>query len=188
MIPTFEHQWQKIAFIAALCSRHQGNHSIYCETNKKSEHAALYGKILNKVWEYLAGQLKSMKNLENALQQLEDITPEPTEDDGYGVYPALDACLLLTSALQMILDKSIDDVEQAAPLSLATVCQFIEISEGLDKNSDAMAQHPLYQEESQFQQHLTTNLNVANQTQTQVVKQLRRELSEYTYSNLGIAI
>jgi len=188
MTPTFEHHWQKIAFIAALCSRHQGNHAIYCEAIEKNEQVALYGKILNKVWEYLAGQLKSMKNLENALLQLEGITPDPDENDGYGVYPALDACLLLTSALQMILDPSIDDVEQAAPLSLATVSQFIEISEGLDAKSDAVVQHPLYQEERQLQQQLTANLSATDQTQAQIIKQLRRDLSEYTYSNLGIAI
>lgn len=188
MTPDFEHHWQKIAFIAALCSRHQGNHALYCEAIDNDTQAAQYGKILNKVWEYLAGQLKSMKNLESALLQLEEITPEPSDEDSYGIYPALDACLLLTSALQMILDPSIDDVAQAAPLSQATVSQFIEFSEGINLDAEAMAQHPLCREELEFQQHLSASLSATGDNQAQIIKQLRRELSEYSYSNLGIAI
>lgn len=186
MTPIFEQQWQKIAFLNALCSRHQPNHSLYCEAMGFTEQAALYAKIVNKVWEYLAGQLKSMKNLEKALLQLEEMTPEPSDEDGYGIYPALDACLLLTSALQMILDPGIDDVPQAAPLSLATVSQFIEISEAVE--AEQLSQHPLYQQEQQFQQHVQQLLCSAEQSQTQIIKQLRRELSEFTHSNLGIAI
>lgn len=185
MAPEFQHQWQKIAFINALCSRHEGNHSLYCEAMGLTDHAQLYGKIVNKVWEYLAGQLKSMKNLEKALLQLEEITPEPQESDGYGIYPALDACLLLTSAVQMILDQSIDDTAVAAPLSLATVRQFIEFSEAADTID--IDQHPLYQEELQLQHYLQELLCTAGISQTQAIKQLRRELSDYPYSNLGIA-
>lgn len=188
MTPVFEHHWQKIAFITALCSRHQANHSLYCEAIEAPDDAKLYGKVLNKVWEYLAGQLKSLKNLESALLQLVEITPEPTEDDGYGIYPALDACLLLTSALQMILDPSIDDIDQAAPLSLATVSQFIEVSEDLAPDSAEITEHPLYQSELELQQNVRITLETAGLPQAEVIKCLRRELSEYSYSNLGIEV
>ena len=179
--------WNRIAFIAGLAERHWGNYSLYCETIDATADAKQWRKILNKVWEYLSGQLNSMKNLEKALLQLEELTPEPTDQDGYGIYPALDACLLLTSALQMILDDSIDDSDTAAELSKATVAQFIALSEGLEEFDPEQHQFELYQEEVHWQQHLSNRLE-ADQPQAEIIKQLRRELSEFTSSNLGIAL
>ena len=177
--------WNKIAFITALCERHWINFQLYSEIIEQPEQGNSYRKVLNKVWEYLAGQLNSMKNLEKALAQLEEITPEPTDEDGYGIYPALDACLLLISALQMILDDSIDDTETAAQLSLATVCQFIEMSSDLPEFDPEQHQHELYDEEVRLQQWLQTSLSEKAATAT-IVKQLRHTLSGFESSNLGI--
>ncbi len=179
--------WQKIAFITALCERHYPNYALYCEANEQPEDARQLRKLLNKVWEYLAGQLNSMKNLEKALLQLETLTPEPVEDDAYGVYPALDCCLLLTSALQMILDDSIDDCDTAAGLSLATVSQFIAFSEGTDEFDPTRQQHELYDRELQLQDWLHEYL-AGPGTTADLIKQLRRELNDFDSSNLGIAL
>lgn len=178
--------WVKIAFITALCQRHYPNFQLYCDTVNLGSNGEAYGKILGKVWEYLAGQLKSMKNLEKALLQLEEITPQPSDEDSYGVYPALDACLLLTSSLQMILDDSIDDTETAAQVSLATVSQFIEVIS--DESFDPQAQqHELYDQELEFQQTLTLMLSEKSDTST-ITKKLRHFLREFDTSNLGISL
>lgn len=179
--------WEKIAFITALCERHIPNYALYCETIDAPQQAKQLQKVLNKVWEYLAGQLNSMKNLEKALLLLEELTPEPSEEDGYGVYPALDCCLLLTSALQMILDDSIDDVEAAAGLSIATVSQFIALSEDIDEFDPEQQQHDLYDQELELQRWLNERLKVKAAT-TEIIKSLRKELSEFDSSNLGIAL
>lgn len=179
--------WEKIAFITALCERHLPNYALYCETIQETEAPQQLRKILNKIWEYLAGQLNSMKNLEKALLQMEELTPEPEEDDNYGVYPALDCCLLLTSALQMILDDSIDDVEAAAGLSLATVSQFIELSEDLEEFVPEQHQHELYDQELGLQAWLKECLS-STEPKAEMIKNLRKELTEFEASNLGIAI
>lgn len=178
--------WEKIAFITALCERHYPNFQLYCEATDASHNGEAYRKILNKVWEFLAGQLTSIKNLEKALLQLEDITPQPMEEDGYGVYPALDACLLLTSSLQMIMDDSIDDTETAAQLSLATVHQFIEMvsDESFDPETQ---QHELYTQERELQQEVRRRLQEKLNTAT-ITKQLRHYLREFEASNLGITL
>lgn len=178
--------WGKIAFITGLCERHAANYELYCDTVEQPEHAKQYRKILNKSWEYLAGQLNSMKNLEKALLQLEDITPDPDIDDGYGAYPALDACTLLTSALQMILDDSIDDTEMAAQLSLATVTQFICFAEGVEFFDPEQQQHSLYDQEIDLQQWLHGALDNKESTTT-TVKNIRQQLNTFDTSNLGIA-
>lgn len=179
--------WEKIAFITALCERHFPNYALYCETIGTPEQADQLRKILNKAWEYLAGQLNSMKNLEKALLQLERLTPDPGEEDGYGVYPALDCCLLLTSALQMILDDSVDDAEDACGLSLATVSQFIAFTEDTDEFDPTHQQHDLYDQEQELQQWLHKSLQT-KKAQPEIIKQLRKELGEFEASNLGIAV
>lgn len=184
MAHEFSQHWQKIALIASLAHRHQGNFTLFCEAVEQPQNAASYQKILNKVWEYLAGQLNSMKNLEKALLQLEDITPDPEDHDNYGVYPALDACTLLTSALQMILDDSIDDLEDARQLSLETVSQFIEVSEPTAE----VANHPLYLSEQHIQSEAEQQLIDGQNNKPEAIKQIRRRLSELDTSNLGIPL
>lgn len=178
--------WCNIGFIAGLCERHFINFVLYSDSINQPEPARQYRKILNKVWEYLAGQLHSLKNLEKALEQLEAITPVPREADNYGVYPAADACLLLTSALQMILDDSIDDTEMASNLSLATVAQFIGLL--TDAEFDPLSQtHELYEQELQTQEWLRESLS-EQQSRSAIIKQLRRDLGNMESSNLGISI
>ncbi|GAA5316804.1 MAG: DUF416 family protein [Candidatus Pelagadaptatus aseana] len=184
MSPHFPVHWQKIAFIASLACRHQGNYILFCEAIEQPDNAASYRKILHKVWEYLAGQLNSMKNLEKALLLLEEITPNPEEHDNYGVYPALDACTLLTSALQMILDHDIDDLQDAAQLSLGTVAQFLEVS--VEADADEIAQHPLFEREQQLQDEVQRQLLNGEKHKHETIRQLRRMLSELDCSNLGI--
>lgn len=181
------HHWQRIAVIAGLCERHSLNHQLYCENSDLATQAQLYRKILNKVWEFLAGQLKSMKNLEKALLELADITPEPAEADGYGIYPALDACCLLTSCLQMILDPSADDMDSASGLSLGTVAQFIALVDKIEEFDPSTQQHPLFDEEIALQQELAFRLQVpANQAE--IIKIMRRWLGDMKNSNLGISL
>ncbi len=179
--------WEKIAFIAGLSERHYPNYALFSETISRPQQADVLRKVLNKVWEYLAGQLNSMKNLEKALQEVEQLTPEPGPEDGYGIYPALDFCLLLTSALQMILDNSIDDTETAAGLSRETVSQFIALSEDLEEFDPQLQQHDLYDQELAYQQWLQDCLSEQRPTNL-IIKQLRRELAQLPASNLGIEI
>ena len=87
----------------------------------------------------------------------------------------------------MILDDSIDDSETAAELSKATVAQFIALSEGLEEFDPEQQSFELYEEEIRWQQHLSSQLE-SQQAQAEIIKQLRRELGEFSTSNLGIAL
>jgi uncharacterized protein YjaG (DUF416 family) len=49
-------QWQQLAFCTALCDRSFPNYELFCEIEKIDSEPAR--KILNKVWEFLRGQLK----------------------------------------------------------------------------------------------------------------------------------
>lgn len=179
--------WQKIGFIAALCERHKLNHQLYSDAVDQHDNALLYRKLLSKVWEYLLEQLTSMKNLEKALLQLEEIMPEPQTDDSYGVYPALDAGLLLTSCLQMILDDSIDDVDLSASVSLATTTQFIVFTGDAEEDNQAL-QQPLALAEISFQDDIIASLTNSDLSKLETIKKLRKKLSQISVSNLGITV
>lgn len=177
-------QWQRIAFIASLCERHQGNHSLFCESLNWAEAQKTYRKALNKCWEYLAGQLTSEKNLEKMLLELETLEPDPSQSDSYGVYPALDAHSLLTSAYQMIFDESADDTEMTSKLSLQTVHHFVEFTHDA-VNEDNIDSHPLVLSEIEFQQSAIKNIS-GNDSHADIVKDLRRWLRSFEATNLGI--
>ena len=178
--------WNNIAFIAILCERHCGNALLFYDLTQQTEQGQQFRRCLNKVWEYLAGQLTSEKNLEKALASLEEITPEPADELGYGVYPAIDACTLLTSAMQMILDASIDDTETASELSKATVAQFIEMSEQAPFNPETDT-HELYSEEQSLQHWALESLQTEG-SRAELIKTIRKSLAELQHSNLGISL
>jgi uncharacterized protein YjaG (DUF416 family) len=120
-------QWQQLAFCTALCDRSFPNYELFCEIEKIDSKPAR--KILNKVWEFLRGQLKSLKNMEKQLELLTDLVPDPDQFDQYGVYPAMDSMLALQSCVQAILDSSIEDAENIQNLMRERLLEVLEIQQ-----------------------------------------------------------
>ena len=120
-------QWQQLAFCAALCERSFPNYELFCEIEEIDSKPAR--KILNKVWEYLRGQLKSLKNMEKQIEHLTDLVPDPDNFEQYGVYPAMDTLLALQSCVQAILDSSIEDAESIQSLMQERLSEVLEIQE-----------------------------------------------------------
>lgn len=99
--------WQHLAICTAITERSFPNYALYCEI--EGLNSQTLRKMLNKVWEYLRGQLKSSKNIEKQLEALTENIPDPETKEHYGVFPAMDTALALQSCLQAILDPSIED-------------------------------------------------------------------------------
>jgi uncharacterized protein YjaG (DUF416 family) len=120
-------QWQQLAFCASLCERSFPNYELFCELEEID--AKPSRKILNKVWEFLRGQLKSLKNMEKQLEHLTDLIPDPDQFEQYGVYPAMDTALALQSCVQAILDSSIGDAENIQSLMHARLEEVLEMQD-----------------------------------------------------------
>lgn len=183
----FNQHWQKIAFIAAIAERHYLNFALFADMADTPEQGAFYRKSLNKVWEYLAGQLKSLKNIESTLAEFETMVPDPEGIDHYGVYPAMDAAVILVSALQMILDKTIDDTRSIGELSTNTVADFICLIEELENFDPESQSHELYDNELEFQQQVIEKLHI-EEKQEQIIRSLRQFTGQINVSNLGISL
>ncbi len=87
--------WQQITFMACLCERMYPNYAMFCD-NTEFAQARVYRDILDSVWEQLT--VKTAKvNFEHQLEKLEEIIPDSDEYDVYAVYPAIDACVALST-------------------------------------------------------------------------------------------
>jgi uncharacterized protein YjaG (DUF416 family) len=133
-------QWQQLAFCTALCERSFSNYQLFCEIEEIDSTPAR--KILNKVWEFLRGQLKSLKNMEKQLEMLTDLVPDPAHYEQYGVYPAMDSILALQSCVQATLDSSIEDAGNIKTLMGERLSEVLEIQE-IDKEKSELWQRQL---------------------------------------------
>jgi len=133
-------QWQQLAFCTALCERSFPNYELFCDIESIESQPAR--KILNKVWEYLRGQLKSTKNMEKQLEVLTDLIPNPEDYEQYGAYPAMDTLLNLQSCVQSILDSSIQDGTNIQMLTHERLLEVLEL-QGIDVEESELWQRQL---------------------------------------------
>ena len=87
--------WKAVAFGAALLERMLPNYTLFCELTESGDASALRN-CLNLVWETLKSP-KSKFNIAVQLEKVEVATPDTSEHDNYGVYPAIDAAITFCS-------------------------------------------------------------------------------------------
>lgn len=179
MSVTEYNQWQQLAFCAALCERSFPNYELFCELEQLESQTAR--KILNKVWEYLRGQLKSLKNLEKQLEAMTDMIPDPDQYEQYGAYPAMDTLLNLQSCLQGILDSSISDAQAIQELTHARLAEVIELQGGEGENDELWLRQMSFEKEIDALFH--SQISHAEQ-----VKQLIPLAQDDGVSQLGICL
>jgi uncharacterized protein YjaG (DUF416 family) len=155
-------QWQQLAFCTALCERSFPNYELFCEIEEIDAKPAR--KILNKVWEFLRGQLKSLKNMENQLEMLTDLVPDPDQYDQYGVYPAMDSLLALQSCVQATLDSSIEDAGNIQTLMAERLSEVLDIQE-INKDESELWQRQLDLESAVYEL-IITKTSHANMVKT----------------------
>lgn len=127
-LETLNH-WQQLAFCTALCERSMPNFQLFCELEDRDEDFHKSRKILNKVWEYLRGQLTSLKNMENQLDTMAELIPDPQMFEHFGAYPAMDTMVNLQSCLQSVLDNSILDAHNIQTMVRSRLTEVLEMQE-----------------------------------------------------------
>ena len=175
-----ESQWRKIALSAALVMRMGVNYDLFCELTGAGD-SAVFRNILNLVWESVAGQNQRI-DFQKQQEKLELITPNPEDFDMYGVWPALDAAVALTSLLSVCERWDEAELESIATLSSATIASYLDaIDSGQDKS------HPLIESERACIDQLQ---DIINQTETvsrpKVVASLKAVIRELGVSNIGL--
>ena len=187
-IQTFK-PWQLTAFCTAMAQRSFPNYGLFSEVTEFGDNAELIHS-LNMLWDHVAGQ-QSSKNFERLLERLEEQTPDIEQFDMYGVYPALDAIVSLTTAVHCSMEPSIDDAFSNARLSLATIGKFLAQAEapglkGVELNQ-YIDQHPLTLQHLDFIDEVTALLSKSKPNQD-MKKALRQLATNDGISELGISL
>jgi uncharacterized protein YjaG (DUF416 family) len=180
--------WQQITFMACLCERMYPNYAIFCEQTEFAE-PRVYRDILDSVWELLT--VKNAKvNFERQLEKLEELIPSSEEYDFYGVYPAIDACVGLSTLLHGLLDRDYlyENMHKVSQQSVETVAQLEEAQSGEAINNDNQKRSEAVCAEWDVQWAIFRPLRECEERDIELIKDLRHELREEGVSNIGVAL
>ena len=174
-----------VMFSCALMQRMLPNYQLFSELNEFGD-PQLAQSALQLLWEWCMSP-QSKFNAGVQLEKLEDIIPEVTDFDNFGVYPALDYCMALSCALQGFCNEHDNPAVTIAKLSQGSVEAYILASAEAELSSEEVKQHPLMQYEIETQLSLLAYCQ-EHKVNKQNVKALRDDLIQQKVSNLGIEL
>ncbi|HCB17263.1 MAG TPA: DUF416 domain-containing protein [Alteromonas sp.] len=172
-----------IAFSAALLQRMVPNYQLFCELTEFAEPDTL-SKCLDLIWESLCSP-KSKINFATQLEKVEEATPDVSDYDSFGVYPALDAAIAMSSAINLIMKVDPHGAVVVSKLSQGSVEAYL-LASG-EATEDDVKIHPLMQFEIAIQQELLDAVTT-KAPMTQKVSKLKTIAASEGISNIGLEI
>lgn len=185
--------WRETAFILALVERALPNIALFLESTErveleKSMFPNGFFSLMDKSWESAIERLDEDAVIECLDEVVNHIVEE--ELDSFGVLPSNKGLELWEMALISSINRDKKRAEEASQLSIATVSEFIEFTEGegLDDNSlvRLFEKHELMVRELSFQQELCDLLRSAEKPHKELLKTIRELARDDGWSNLGI--
>ncbi|TKB55425.1 YjaG family protein [Ferrimonas aestuarii] len=179
---------QKQLFATALAERMLPNFQLFCAATE-SEDAAQLQSCLDLLWESSFSRRLKL-NYELQIEKLEGITPDPDEHDMYGVYPAMDAVVAVSTIFIAMQQKVEEDLINVSKLSSSTVTNYIEVTEMPELEGRALDDfifaHEMMQEEKSIQGQLLEW--VESEPNIDDIKEMRREIRDAGVSNIGVSL
>ena len=172
--------WRAVAFAATLVERMYPNYALFCQACDY-EGEQQFRKTLNSIWEWLAVP-KAKINSAVHLEKIELATPDSADFDNFGVYPAIDAAISLSSILLLMMGEDEQGAVVVSKLSQGSVEAFLDATQ---EQQEDIKQHPLMQWEIAFQQDLLALIG-STKTNADTVKALKKMATEEGISNIGI--
>lgn len=184
--------YQQAAIAATLLERMLPNYELFAEVTQTGD-AQLTRHILTLVWEWLT--VKKVKiNFEKLSDELDLVTPEVTNFDIFGVYPAVDCATALDMMLSGIAQQDASEFINVAKISQATVARLIE-HESIDDDITTEAElkkivrdHPLMQYEMDCFAELIALVTPLKQFGREERQQLQNWVKEQGLTNLGMEL
>lgn len=176
--------WQQSVFCMALSEHTVLHFHLFCETIE----SGLGDDIDNMnqlFWEKMT--VKGAKiNFTTQQEHFDKIIPDSRDFDFYGVYPAIDHCVILSCAFNSLLIKSKEEAINASQTSFSTIASFIELQSGNEIEEQALQEQPLFIEQLEFQTELLTMLDA--ERSPELIKSIRAFVQSHGVTNLGIAL
>lgn len=173
------HLWQKQLLALALIEQMAGNYALFAEVSGQGDDK-VFRNITDLMWQQLLGH--SIKvDWQKQRAKLEEISPDPESFDGYGVWPALDACAALSELITLLDESDSGGLESVIKTYYSTIEQFLDVHD-LNANTE---QQTFYEEADNFIDKLLTVLS-AEVKQVSAVKAIKGIVQGQTVSNIGI--
>lgn len=176
--------WQQSVFCMALSEHTRLHFHIFCEAIESNLGDDI-DKLNQLFWEKMT--IKGTKvNFTTQQEHFDEIIPDARDFDFYGVYPAIDHCVILSCAFNSLLIKSKEEALNASQTSFSTIASFIELQSGNEIEDEALQQQPLFIEQLKFQAELLQILD--NERSPDLIKSVRTFVQRHGVTNLGIAL
>lgn len=185
--------WRERAFILALAERALPNAALYFENLDTSdlEKSIELNSLFDKIWQHLIFEPNEDAIIE-CLDEVVELRMLADDSENYGALPTADCLEIVEQALLSGVNEEKKRASDASQLSIETITQFIEFSEGegLDENSlvRLFDKHPLIEREFSFQAELNDLLRAATHPGTEVIKEFRELAQDEGLSNIGISL
>jgi len=184
--------YQQAAIALVLLERMLPNYQLFAEVSEFGD-AQLPRHCLDLCWEWL--QVRRAKiNFERLQDELEQITPEVSHFDMFGVYPAVDAITALDTMLNGIRDQDSGEFINVAKISQASVARLIEY-QSIDSEISSEAElkklvreHELMHYEMDCLAELIELCAGFNSFEREQIQQLKLWVKEQGVTNLGMEL
>lgn len=194
--------WRERAFILGLAERALPNALLYLNSleTEETEHEPEQGsqeeninlsQISTEIWQHLILE-PNEEQIVALLDQVTAFLPATENTEHYGALPTADCLNLFEQALLGGLNEEKRRAFEASQLSLNTVLQFIEFSEGEGLSENKLIKlfdtHPLVEREFSFQTELNDLLRSAKHPGEAFIAELRELAQDEGVSNIGISL
>lgn len=187
--------WRETAFILALAERALPNIILFLESVERldldsNEFPKGFSSLMDESWEVAVFQ----PNEEAIIASLDAVVAHIIEEelDSFGILPCNNGLELWEMSLVSVLNRDKKRAEEASQLSITTVSEFLEFTEGegLDENAlvHLFEKHELMVRELSFQQALCDLLRGSDKLNKELLRNLRELARDDGWSNLGISL
>ncbi|WP_299662992.1 YjaG family protein [uncultured Psychromonas sp.] len=175
--------WQQNVFCMALAEQNITHFKMFSQAIG-SEHGETAENILQLFWEKLT--VKGAKiNFTIQEENFDAIIPESNDYDFYGVYPAVDFCVITNCIFNSFSTKSKEEALNASQTSFATIASFIELQTDQEIDEATLLLEPLFIEHLAVQETLLKMLN--NERSPELIKSIRTYIKSLESTNIGIS-
>jgi uncharacterized protein YjaG (DUF416 family) len=175
--------WQQSVFCMALAEQNITHFKMFSNAIN-SENGVIAENILQLFWEKLT--VKDAKiNFTIQEENFNAIIPEAKNHDFYGVYPAVDYCVITDCIFNSFTTKSNEEAINASQTSFATIASFIELQTDQEIDEAELLLEPLFIEQLEVQKKVLKMLD--NERSPELIKSIRQYIKSLESTNIGIS-
>lgn len=184
--------WRERAFMLSLAERAFPNALLYLQNvEDEAVQKSISAKLMDRTWQNLI-ESPNEEGIVALLDQANEYISLCDDTEHYGALPTRDCFRVLEQSLLAGLNEDKKRALEASQLSLSTITDFIEFSEGEDLSENQLIKlfdtHPLVEREFSFQLELSDMLRSAKHPGNDLIAQCRELAQDEGVSNIGISL